>query len=311
MTSHDISRRTAVTAAATVTAAALLPLSAASAEGSGASSGPAFLHGVASGDPLPDGILLWTRVTPTPDAVPGSGRGGAVEVGWQVAEDADFARVVAHGTATATAAADHTVKADVRGLRPATGYFFRFTVARGNDAVHSPTGRTRTAPAHDAATAGLRFGVVSCANWESGWFSAYRHLAARRDLDAVFHLGDYIYEYKSGEYPALKYGVRKHSPSTRSSRWPTTGPGTARTRRTPTSRPCTTRTPSSPSGTTTSSPTTPGRAAPRTTRPAWRATGRTGWPPRSRRTSSGCRCAPRSRAPPTGGCASASSPTCT
>ncbi|MBB4892884.1 alkaline phosphatase D [Streptomyces olivoverticillatus] len=212
MTSHDISRRTAVTAAATVTAAALLPLSAASAEGSGASSGPAFLHGVASGDPLPDGILLWTRVTPTPDAVPGSGRGGAVEVGWQVAEDADFARVVAHGTATATAAADHTVKADVRGLRPATGYFFRFTVARGNDAVHSPTGRTRTAPAHDAATAGLRFGVVSCANWESGWFSAYRHLAARRDLDAVFHLGDYIYEYKSGEYPALKYGVRKHSP---------------------------------------------------------------------------------------------------
>ncbi|MFI1795944.1 alkaline phosphatase D family protein [Streptomyces sp. NPDC020379] len=201
-----ISRRTAVTAVAA--SAALLPF-ATGPSAHAADRGPAFLHGVASGDPLPDGILLWTRVTPTPDAVPGSGLGPAVEVGWEVAEDESFARVVARGTATATAASDHTVKADVRGLRPATAYWFRFAV----DGIRSPAARTRTAPAHDAATPGLRFGVVSCANWESGWFSAYRHLAARRDLDAVLHLGDYIYEYKSGEYPAAKYVVRPHRPT--------------------------------------------------------------------------------------------------
>ncbi len=170
---------------------------------------PAFLHGVASGDPLPDGVLLWTRVTPTPEAVPGSGRGPAVEVGWQVAEDAAFRHIVARGRVTASAASDHTVKADVRGLRPATDYFFRFTAG----GVNSPVARTRTAPAAEADAGRLRFGVVSCANWESGYFSAYRHLAARRDLDAVLHLGDYIYEYKSGEYPAAKDVVRPHRPT--------------------------------------------------------------------------------------------------
>ncbi|MEV4435307.1 alkaline phosphatase D family protein [Streptomyces sp. NPDC049555] len=174
---------------------------------------PVFLHGVASGDPLPDGILLWTRVTPGPEAVPGSGLGPAVEVAWQVAEDAGFTRVVARGTVTATAASDHTVKADVRGLRPATAYWFRFTATADGATVTSPTARTRTAPAHDAAVDGLRLGVVSCANWESGYFAAYRHLAARTDLDAVLHLGDYIYEYGTGQYPTPKYVVRKHEPA--------------------------------------------------------------------------------------------------
>ncbi|MBH1936270.1 alkaline phosphatase D family protein [Streptomyces sp. AV19] len=201
-----ISRRTLVTSAAA--GAALLSASPASPARADGSARPAFLHGVASGDPLPDGVLLWTRVTPVPEAGPGSGRGPDVPVTWEVAEDAAFGRVVATGTVTATAASDHTVKADVRGLRPATGYFYRFTA----DGTVSPTARTRTAPAPDAAPDGLRFGVVSCANWESGHFSAYRHLAARRDLDAVLHLGDYIYEYKSGEYPAAKYVVRKHEP---------------------------------------------------------------------------------------------------
>ncbi|MFF5129686.1 alkaline phosphatase D family protein [Streptomyces syringium] len=223
MTSSDpISRRTAVTAVAATTTAALLPLATAPAAharpavpapdpapADRAAAATGFLHGVASGDPLPDGVLLWTRVTPAPEAVPGSGLGPDVEVRWEVAEDAAFARVVAHGTATATAATDHTVKADVRGLRPATDYHFRFITGD----VVSPAARTRTAPAHDAATAGVRFGVVSCANWEAGHFSAYRHLAGRRDLDAVLHLGDYIYEYGTGTYPAAKYTVRPHSPA--------------------------------------------------------------------------------------------------
>ncbi|HCA84436.1 MAG TPA: alkaline phosphatase, partial [Streptomyces sp.] len=174
-----------------------------------AGAAPAFLHGVASGDPLPDGVLLWTRVTPAAGALPGSGIGPDVEVGWQVAEGSLFGTVVARGTATATAASDHTVKADVRGLRPATDYWFRFTAG----GTPSPAGRTRTTPAHDAAARAVRFGVVSCANWEAGWFSPYRHLAARTDLDAVLHLGDYIYEYATGAYPAQGGAVRPHVPA--------------------------------------------------------------------------------------------------
>ncbi|MEU3398317.1 alkaline phosphatase D family protein [Streptomyces filamentosus] len=211
MTSHPISpaptRRTVVKAAA-VTAAAGPALLGAAAPALADAPAPAFLHGVASGDPLPDGVLLWTRVTPSPEAVPGSGLGADVRVDWEVAEDRSFARVVASGTATATAAADHTVKADVRGLRPATAYFFRFTAG----SAVSATGRTRTAPAADAAVPGVRFGVVSCANYEAGHFSAYRHLAGRADLDAVLHLGDYIYEYASGVYPEAKDTVRTHEP---------------------------------------------------------------------------------------------------
>ncbi|WP_432072485.1 alkaline phosphatase D family protein [Streptomyces wuyuanensis] len=204
------SRRSVVKAAAAtaVATAAAAPALAAASPAAALEQGAAFLHGVASGDPLPDGVLLWTRVTPAPDALPGSGRGPATEVGWEVAEDRGFTRVVADGQATATAATDHTVKVDVRGLLPATTYFFRFT----SGGTVSATGRTRTAPAADAAAPGVRFGVVSCANWESGYFAAYRHLAARADLDAVLHLGDYIYEYGTGGYPADKYVVRRHEP---------------------------------------------------------------------------------------------------
>ncbi|MGP3921668.1 alkaline phosphatase D family protein [Streptomyces sp. 8N616] len=201
-------RRTVVKAAAA--SAALIPLTAAGTSAMAAEpAAPAFLHGVASGDPLPDGVLLWTRVTPSPEAIPGSGKGPEVTVDWQIAEDKAFSKVVASGATSARAASDHTVKVDVRGLRPATPYFFRFTAG----GVQSPVGRTRTTPAHDDTAHSVRFGVVSCANWESGWFSAYRHLAARTDLDAVLHLGDYIYEYAAGEYPAQRYVVRPHSPA--------------------------------------------------------------------------------------------------
>ncbi|MFF0743414.1 alkaline phosphatase D family protein [Streptomyces sp. NPDC004111] len=205
------SRRTALKAAAAtaVAAPALVGASALPAAAApGAAGTPAFLHGVASGDPLPDGVLLWTRVTPVPEALPGSGVGPDTAVGWEVAEDKDFARVVARGTTTARAATDHTVKADVRGLQPETGYYFRFSCG----SALSPAARTRTTPAADATTAGVRLGVVSCANWESGYFSPYRHLAARGDLDAVLHLGDYLYEYETGGYPEPRYVVRQHEP---------------------------------------------------------------------------------------------------
>ncbi|UGY90861.1 alkaline phosphatase D family protein [Streptomyces gobiensis] len=198
-------RRTVITAAATT--AVLTPVAVAY-SANASEDGPAFLHGVASGDPLPDGILLWTRVTPEPDAVPGSGKGRSVKVRWEVSEDRDFRKVASRGTVTAEAAGDHTVKADVRGLRPATGYFYRFTA----DGTHSPVGRTRTAPAEGAAADNLRFGVVSCSNWEAGHFSAYRHLAGRTDLHAVLHLGDYIYEYPVGGYGSRGKVIRPHTP---------------------------------------------------------------------------------------------------
>ncbi|MFJ3865842.1 alkaline phosphatase D family protein [Streptomyces nigra] len=201
-------RRRSVVKAAAATAVLAGPLAGAL-PARAVDAAPAFLHGVASGDPLPDGVLLWTRVTPTPDAVPGSGIGPDVEVSWTVALDKAFMNVVAKGSTTATAASDHTVKADIRGLSPATDYWFRFS-AGGTD---SPAARTRTAPAADAAVTNLRFGVVSCANWEAGYFSAYRHLAARGDLDAWLHLGDYIYEYGTGDYGTRGKVVRPHSPA--------------------------------------------------------------------------------------------------
>ncbi|MFF9182214.1 alkaline phosphatase D family protein [Streptomyces misionensis] len=201
------SRRTVVKAAA-ATAVLAGPLAAAL-PARAADQAPAFLHGVASGDPLPDGVLLWTRVTPVPEATPGSGVGPDTEVGWVVARDRALTQVVARGSTTATAVSDHTVKADIRGLEPATDYWFRFS-SGGTD---SPVARTRTAPAATADVAGLRFGVVTCANWEAGYFSAYRHLAARGDLDAWLHLGDYIYEYQSGEYAARGKVVRPHAPA--------------------------------------------------------------------------------------------------
>ncbi|MER5831949.1 alkaline phosphatase D family protein [Streptomyces sp. NPDC002130] len=201
-------RRRTVVKAAAATAVLAGPL-AATLPARAVDQAPAFLHGVASGDPLPDGILLWTRVTPVPEAIPGSGVGPDTEVSWVVARDKAFTTVVAKGSTTATAASDHTVKADIRGLEPGTDYWFRFS-AGGTD---SPAARTRTAPAHDAAVTGLRFGVVSCANWEAGWFSPYRHLAARGDLDAWLHLGDYIYEYGTGEYGTRGKVVRPHAPA--------------------------------------------------------------------------------------------------
>ncbi|MFI5566240.1 alkaline phosphatase D family protein [Streptomyces sp. NPDC051740] len=202
-------RRRTVVRAAAATAVLAGPLTGALPARAATAQAPAFLHGVASGDPLPDGVLLWTRVTPTPEAIPGSGLGPDTEVSWTVARDRAFTDVVAEGSTLATAASDHTVKADIRGLRPATDYWFRFS-AGGTD---SPVARTRTAPAADAAVTGLRFGVVSCANWEAGRFAAYRHLAARGDLDAWLHLGDYIYEYGTGEYGARDEVVRPHTPA--------------------------------------------------------------------------------------------------
>jgi alkaline phosphatase/alkaline phosphatase D len=207
MRNSSIDRRTLLRAAGLSTGATLV----AGATLAGAATGAqaAFQHGVASGDPLPGGILLWTRVTPTPQALPGSGVGPDVEVVWQVGTDPDFSTVVRSGALTTGPQRDHTVKVEVDALAPATTYWYRFGFAGD----WSPVGRTMTAPAADAAISHVRMGVVSCANWEAGHFAAYRHLAARDDLNIVLHLGDYLYEYGTGEFAARGTVIRPAQPA--------------------------------------------------------------------------------------------------
>jgi alkaline phosphatase D len=132
-----------------------------------------------------------------------------VEVTWQVATDAAFAAVVGCGTVVTGPERDHTVKVDVAGLQPGTTYWYRFGLA----GAWSPIGRTATAPAVDDAVTRLRAGVVSCSNWEAGYFVPYRLLADRDDLDVVIHLGDYIYEYGTGEFGAAGTVVRRTEPA--------------------------------------------------------------------------------------------------
>jgi alkaline phosphatase D len=144
----------------------------------------AFTHGVASGDPLPDSVILWTRFV-----------GGDGRIAWEVAEDDAFTRVARRGEAQASAASDYCVKVDARGLAPGRSYFYRFLSGSGP----SLSGRTRTAP--DSADT-LTVGLVSCANYGFGYFHAYAHLAQREDVDLVLHTGDYIYEYGLGDYPS-------------------------------------------------------------------------------------------------------------
>jgi alkaline phosphatase D len=202
VTSIELDRRTLLVAGAATTGAAALGASLTS-EAVAAPANRYFKHGVASGDPHPHSVILWTRVTPTPQATPGSGKGPRVSVRWQVAKDRRFTDIVAKGTFTTSAARDHTVKLEAKGLRPRTTYYFRF-LYKG---VASGTGRTKTAPAASANPRNLRFGVVSCANLPGGYFSAYRHLARRNDLDAVLHLGDYLYEYGPSEYGEVRKPV--------------------------------------------------------------------------------------------------------
>ena len=204
----EFSRRTVLRTAG-VAAVAAAASSVAQSGPADAASATGFLHGVASGDPHPDSVLLWTRVTPSASATPGSGVGEAAKVGWEVATDPEFRRVVRRGSVTTGAERDHTVKVVASGLAAGTEYWYRFDFGK----LRSPIGRTKTAPAVGSPVARLRMGVVSCSNWQAGYFSAYRHLADRGDLDVVLHLGDYLYEYGPGEYQARDVVVRPHDPA--------------------------------------------------------------------------------------------------
>ncbi|WP_448852578.1 alkaline phosphatase D family protein [Corynebacterium sp. 335C] len=173
-----------------------------------------FQHGVASGDPLPNAVLLWTRVTSSPEDAPGAEAGAPVNLAWQVATDEGFANVVAGATVTSDPAADNTVKVDADGLAPDTWYYYRFIVADGPFAGQaSTTGRTRTTPDPSASPGHLGIALTSCANWESGYFSAYRDMADNPDIDVVMCVGDYIYEYGVDEYAGKLGPIREHQPA--------------------------------------------------------------------------------------------------
>lgn len=173
-----------------------------------------FQHGVASGDPYPNSVLLWTRITSHEGDLPGREQGVATPVRWEVSREESFATIAASGTATAVPAADMTVKVEAGGLAPYTTYFYRFTITDGPLAGSvSPVGRTRTAPSRDQDLADLRFVLTSCSNWEAGHFHAYGDMARRGDIDCVLHVGDYIYEYPIGEYTGKTGTVRPHSPA--------------------------------------------------------------------------------------------------
>ena len=166
-----------------------------------------FPLGVASGDPLPDGFVLWTRLAPEPlsrdPQAPGGLSGGDVLLNFEIAEDPLMQRIVRRGLARAESAFAHSVHLEIAGLKPGRPYWYRFMT----NGAQSPVGCARTAPSEDQRLDNFRFGFVSCANYEQGYFSAYRHLAAEAP-DLVLFLGDYIYETST---PKDKPSVRRHS----------------------------------------------------------------------------------------------------
>ena len=158
-----------------------------------------FQHGVASGDPAPDSVVLWTRVTTDQEMQP---------ISWRVARDPDFSDIVATGEALASPVADHTVKVIPAGLEPGQTYFYQFAV----DNVSSSIGRTKTLPTENLDRLGVA--LVSCSNYAFGFFNAYTAIAEDEQIDLVLHTGDYIYEYGSegwGHETANTIG-RPHDP---------------------------------------------------------------------------------------------------
>lgn len=147
-----------------------------------------FNHGVASGDPTQNAVILWTRITPDDAGLT------QAQVAWEVALDMEFSNIVTTGTTVATPVSDFTVKIDLQGLNAGTVYYYRFASL----GVESAIGRTKTLPAVDVSKVSLA--IVSCSNFPAGHFNVYNELGKRDDLDAIVHLGDYIYEYGNGGY---------------------------------------------------------------------------------------------------------------
>jgi len=159
-----------------------------------------FTLGVASGDPEPDGVVIWTRLAPKPLEAGGGMTPEAVETHWEVAEDEAFTKIVKSGTAPAMPQLGHSVHVEVNGLEPHRWYFYRFHAGEEG----SPVGRTRTTPQRSVLAERLRFAFTSCQHYETGYYDGYRHMQ-EEDLDLVVHLGDYIYEGAAGNNRPRKH----------------------------------------------------------------------------------------------------------
>lgn len=170
-------------------AAGLAPAIWTRAAAQGRLAGDPFRVGVGSGDPAPDGVVLWTRLVTDPQAMDAGMGPGDVTVGWEVAEDAGLSRIVRKGEAVARPAWGHSVHVELQGLKPDREYWYRFNAGGHSSAI----GRTRTAPEPGADVERLRIAYGSCQKWEAGYYAAHRHLAADNP-DLVVFLGDYIYE---------------------------------------------------------------------------------------------------------------------
>ena len=175
----------------------------------------AFLHGVASGDPTADRVILWTRITPTTPTTPTPSDQAALDlgtlrIGFEVAEDATFKKPIRSGVATTDALQDFCVKVDAGALQPNRRYWYRFSTAN----QRSPVGTTRTLPTAHTSIQQLRLAVFSCSNWPFGYFHAYADAAKRSEtIDLALHLGDYLYEYSEGRYPSGTDAVRHVKPA--------------------------------------------------------------------------------------------------
>ncbi|MEO3472881.1 alkaline phosphatase D family protein [Roseomonas sp. CAU 1739] len=203
-----LSRRGLLRGAAGLAALAALAPAARPAQAQQAFRSYPFALGVASGDPAPDGFVIWTRLAPEPLTPDGGMVRAPLPVNWEVAEDRTFARVAASGTAIARPELAHAVHVEVGGLAPGRPFFYRFRV--GGEV--SRVGRARTAPAAGATPARLRFATAGCQHYEHGFFTAWAHIAEEADLDFVFHYGDYIYEYRGRApgQPGWGSRVRQH-----------------------------------------------------------------------------------------------------
>ena len=200
---QSLSRRTFFKGLASSAGVASLPLL----SGCASHSDP-FLHSVASGDPLADRVIIWTRITAynaTGEIASTDEQPLEIPYQWMVSLDPEFTSMVVQGEGVTSASRDFTVKEDVIGLSPGTTYYYRF-VAEG---WYSPTGRTKTLPVGHVER--LRIAFTSCSNWTYGHFNVYGAIAARQDLDVVLHLGDYIYEY--GDSYSSSKSDRVHSPN--------------------------------------------------------------------------------------------------
>lgn len=145
-----------------------------------------FYHGVASGDPSTNSVIIWTRIQPETE--------GTKELSWRIATDPELSNVIKTGNTSTNMEKDYTVKVEVTGLEPNSVYYYGFTY----EGVHSLTGRTRTLPTGSVDRA--RFGVVTGTNYAWGYFNGYKKLSERNDLSAILHTGDYFYEYAKGTY---------------------------------------------------------------------------------------------------------------